>query len=341
MRLKSAIVFSALTLLASSGSAHAQDIIDEELKEKVENTEKKPDGWDLGATLGATLSFSHNSHVVGQPDGFAFQFGLVFSGFANMLAGDHEWQNTLSLQETVTRTPTIDLFLKTQDALDFSSTYLYHIPDVDWLGPFAQFSLKTQIFPGFDARDTQQTIIKTLANGTTETEVIDAQKEIDLTTWFEPLRLKQVVGMFANPITSDPISIHIQLGIGANEVFTQDGFVIDDNADTPELELVQLEDYVQAGGELEFDFGGKFNEIVTWGASASFFQPFYSSIDRGLSGIDLMTIDIKAKLSVKLAEWASLDYVFSALREPLIVNDWQIQNGLLLTIGFNVFQHYD
>ena len=39
---------------------------------------------------------------------------------------------------------------------------------------------------------------------------------------------------------------------------------------------------------------------------------------------------------MKLAKWASLDYLLSAKRIPLILDKWQVQNNLLFTTGFDI-----
>lgn len=328
----------AVVCLTLTSFAQAQDVIEDDLKATVSTAAaESQDGWKLGLTLGATISFQHNSKVVGSVDGANFQLGLVMDGFANFRSGDHEWQNSLGIRETFTKTPNVDLFLKSTDSLALKTTYLYRIPDVDWLGPFVRVSLDTSIFEGYDARPTDTTVIRTKTTGDTATEVVAAQESIDLTGYFEPLTLKEVAGLFANPVQEKEIQVNIQLGVGGTQTFTQNGYVLSDKADTPELELVQIEDFQQAGGELEIGIKGQVEEYMTWGTNASFFQPFYSSIDNGLSGLDLMTIKFNAGVSVRLAKWASLDYVLTAKREPLILDEWQVQNGLLLTAGFSIF----
>lgn len=334
------IVAGALTaaVILSGPLALAQDIIEDDLKKQVtETAPESKDGWKLGLNLGSTISFNHNSNVVGIPDGINFQIGVLIGTYANLREGQHEWLNTLDLKETFTKTTSIDLFLKSNDELTLKTTYLYHIVDVDWLGPFVRASMTAPVFPGFDARPDTVTLRKTNADGTVTDDTVESQHPITLTSAFEPTKLKEVAGMFANPIDMDSARLQIQLGLGSTQTFTADGFVITDDDKTPELEMSQLEDYIQVGGELEITLGGNLQKIIAWGVNASFFQPFYTTEDRGLSGVDLMTIDMSANLSVKLASWASLDYVLSAKREPLILDDWQVANGLLFTAGFSVF----
>jgi hypothetical protein len=77
---------------------------------------------------------------------------------------------------------------------------------------------------------------------------------------------------------------------------------VDDDAKTPELEVKQIRTATAAGD----------------------------------TGFARMTTQLAATLKVKLASWASLDDTFSARRVPLVVDKWQIQNGLLLTTSFTV-----
>jgi hypothetical protein len=51
------------------------------------------------------------------------------------------------------------------------------------------------------------------------------------------------------------------------------------------------------------------------------------------NALDLTNVEFRANLSVKLVEWASLDYQFKTLREPQLIDDFQIQNNLLFTFG--------
>jgi hypothetical protein len=46
-----------------------------------------------------------------------------------------------------------------------------------------------------------------------------------------------------------------------------------------------------------------------------------------------MNIDLGGQLSFKLVEWASLDYQIKAVREPQVLDGFQVRNSLLLTMG--------
>jgi hypothetical protein len=64
--------------------------------------------------------------------------------------------------------------------------------------------------------------------------------------------------------------------------------------------------------------------------------PMYTSIDTDLTGFDLLNTDLSFKVGLKMSKWASLDYVFSAKRVPVMVDQWQIVNNLVLSITANI-----
>jgi hypothetical protein len=61
------------------------------------------------------------------------------------------------------------------------------------------------------------------------------------------------------------------------------------------------------------------------------------SVDTELEGMGLLHTDLGANASLKIQEWLSLDYVLKIRRLPLLVDDWQVQNALLLTAGYSLF----
>lgn len=50
------------------------------------------------------------------------------------------------------------------------------------------------------------------------------------------------------------------------------------------------------------------------------------------------SLDIEAKLAIKLFSWMSLDYGLRVVREPLIIDEYQIQNNLLLNFSYTLFE---
>ncbi|MFT7626327.1 MAG: hypothetical protein ACI9WU_005522, partial [Myxococcota bacterium] len=54
--------------------------------------------------------------------------------------------------------------------------------------------------------------------------------------------------------------------------------------------------------------------------------PFWSDPDDGKSGLDLTTLEINGMLGIKLFSWMSLDYHLKVVREPQLLDGFQVQN---------------
>ncbi len=200
----------------------------EKAKEIVTAEEKQPDGWHYKLVLGANGSYTHNSSVVGLEDGSYVQIGIFLDGELTLRSGQHTWRNTLGIKYQQGKTPTIDPWVKSADELKFISLYRYALESVPWMGPFARFRLTTSMFPSEVVRAADATVynaseIETPINDRTTGEALAAQDTAEITGAFEPLILRETVGLFALPIESKKLNIEVSLGAGAQEVFTSGG----------------------------------------------------------------------------------------------------------------------
>jgi hypothetical protein len=232
-----------------------------------------------------------------------------------------------------TRSPAIDTWLKTRDAARFETLYLYHV--APWIGPFARFALDTQIFPGNDPQAKVTNYQITHVDGTIESL---SGTRLHLSNWFQPLTLKQSLGAFVQPYNKEKLHIEGRLGAGAQEVFADKALALSDKAETPDfVEVKELLSYQQLGAEALVEAAGDFRkEKISYKVGLGVMVPFVRSeqkADDTRNAFDLTNVDLIGNLSFKVIEWASLDYQLRVLRQPQLVDAWQISNNLLLTIG--------
>ncbi|MEY3012527.1 MAG: hypothetical protein RIT45_1262 [Pseudomonadota bacterium] len=298
---------------------------------------KRKDGWTKKLGLGANGSATSSSSVVGAVDGTTYQIGVLLDGEFNLVSGRHDWQNSLKVQHAQTRTPAVAAWLKSADNFELQSTWLYRLEAIDWVGPFARARLQTQLWRGETVRAGETIVERTPAGGTATSTTVAAETSIDLTSAFEPVIVAETAGFFANPFEGKSLTLHAKLGAGGQHIFSQGGYAMtafDDATNT--LKLAEIETTHQVGGELELEAKGEVNANVKWMARTRLFYPFVTKSEQALTGVDAMTTELQGGLSVKLAKWASLDYVVNVKRIPLVVDVWQVQHGLLLTTGFNL-----
>lgn len=352
IRLAVTIALAALAL-ARPEPARAQETdyvppgaqIEAALAEQKKAAEAKPaDGWTLKVELGLNGALTNTSGVVGTDDGNTVQFGVALKGRADLRAGQHEWRNELALAHAQTQTPALPVFVKGTDQLDVSSMYLYHIPAVPWLGPFARARLQTSIFAGrLVVADPAVQVTVDGAPTPLDTKTEDEKRYgvLELTDPFQPLLLRESAGVFAQPLDDKALRLTVSLGGGAQQVFADGGRAVTDDAATPVIEVGSLNDSQQIGVEVDIAANGAVTDTLGYSLGVNVLYPFYSDPEatvggEPLDGVELTNVEITGKLSVKLATWASLDYVLSAKYLPLIIDEWQVQNGLLLNSSFNL-----
>jgi len=335
------LVGAATLLVSTTASADEEGPKPEYIVEgeDLQDGEKeRPEGLSWRLNAGATFSAQDNRSVVGQQDGAAVSFGFKLDGGLEYVSGDHEWRNNLGVSAGVTRTPAVDRWVKAQDNLDVDSIYLYHIND--WFGAFARVAYNTTMFRGTDIRPAPTAYVINRRDGTEEEA--NGVTTLGLTDPFKPSRFKESLGLFAQPLKWKRLSVETRLGGGARQTLAAGQLALDDDPDeTPDaIEVKELGDVFQVGAEAALEVWGQIEESrVSYRASAEAMTPFYNNQDvpagEEKSAFELTNLAFRAALSVKLVEWASLDYELSAIREPQLLDAFQVRNNLLLTFGLS------
>lgn len=298
-------------------------------------------GWHGSLRVGANLNFTNNRKVVGQLDGNQFQFGGTFDGDLGYRLGEHDWRNNLGLLETFSYGPPVKALVKTADTLKFETAYFYHPIKVPWIGPFVRGSATTALFEGTDNRaaPTDYVITNEIDGQTGNPRQVLQTKRLRLSESFRPSTLRESAGLFMNPYSKDFLDIMILVGGGSTQVFADGQYALKDDAKTPVVELNRLSTYQQVGLEAGLALTGiAYAGKIKYKAYTDVLVPFWRSDkkpgDKRSLG-DLTNVEVGGMLSFKLVDWASVDYVLKAMRQPQLAQDWQLQNMLMLTFGYS------
>lgn len=359
------IIFLAIALLVFSLGRVKISLAQEgkpkvvEKPKELEGDAKKP-GFRPMLKGAAHFALGHSKNMAGTTDGTTLNFGYLVNSAVQYLSPTlaHEWQNALTLQLGYSRTPSIDALVKTSDTIDFKSSYLYHVPNISWFGPFASFALITAMLPGDAVLAKETKILKLRADevqlfdaagnlvdkngdpinlGHERIEYKEAGRRVRLTPPFAPLSLRESVGAFAIPLDKKEVKLDLRLGAGAWQTFVRDGYKVDDNSATANtLELRAMKDSFLLGPEFLAVVSGIVRENVVYQLSTLLMYPLYRSEETDLNKGQLINFELQALVQVKLLEWLSLDYTLKALWLPFIIDKWQIQNSLNITVSATI-----
>jgi hypothetical protein len=364
----------ALMPLLTAAQAYAQDATTNQVKKEATDIKvvdaPPPNGVFASLKADATFSFTDSQRVVGQPDGTTMNLGVKLDGHADVIEDAHEWRNSVLVNAGVTKTPAIQGFVKNTDILSVESIYLYHVRP--WIGPFARARMDAPMFAGTDVRPTPTNFIKKSQDGQIE-QSCDPDStapctttRFPLTDGFQPLTLKQSVGLFAQPHKSVPISIEARVGLGAQEILADKQYAVIDVPDTVEscpgpldadtgaraqstvpcIEISQLSDVMQLGVEANLEvWGSVYDNKISYKVYGGILAPFvhgplpklYTDSGGKDKVSQLTNIDFGANINFKLVEWASFGYELKAVRVPALLPDtFQVRNTFFLTVGLAV-----
>lgn len=303
----------------------------------VESITDREIGWDARLSLGASGSLTSNSNVVGKQEGSTFALSIALEGGLDYLYHRHELRNSLVVAETFTRTPAVSEFVKTADEVLLESIYYYLL--TSWAGPFARLSIDTSLLPTYVVQGSDEDFLITRPDGTVE-EFLDTDR-LRLAGSLEPTTFKESVGAWIRPYEEPFLKVEFRAGVGGRQTLAEGVIAIDDDDQTGDIEGIYLLDVIQAGTEFAAELAGAVvEERVTYRLSAVALTPFLNNAeaDDERSAVELTNVDLLGRISFKLVDWASIDYQLKAMRQPQLVEGWQVQNNLLLTISYALIE---
>lgn len=300
-------------------------------------SESTVSGWDqyLGGSIYGNLNESKD--VVGKADGSSTTLGLRLDGDLDYRRNGNEWRNNLGLNTSYARTPILDEYVKSEDILKLTSIYLFHIPEVEWAGPFVRASADTAMFAGYDNQAEAQTYEIARQDGSIAQEDTDRLK---LTDSFRPLKLKQSFGAFVQPLSESWLAFEVRSGMGFRQLIADGQLVITDDAATDVVEVNELGNYNKYGYEVGLELRGKTtNKLVSYQLSTDMLIPTYES-DKATgddrSPFEKRVVDIDAKVSFHLVEWASIDYLLKSTRDPSISDKTQQSQTIMFSMNHTI-----
>lgn len=332
MTLKHATLTTLILFLTSSALAQLETVTP---KKPLVASENLQEGWHPSLKFGGNFSLGSNSHVVGQTDGDTITLGSTIEGGLIYKKALREWRNKLNWLETISRNPTIDRYVKTNDNLKIESIYLRGLEKYPRIGPFVKLSAETAVFKGEDVREKEVTYQIRRRNQSIDTVTANSLR---LTDGFRPLTTKESVGFFAKIVDREKVKLEARLGIGAMQIAADRQLAVKDDGKTADIEVEELKSIDQVGTEAGLELAGQFDEKSSYSLTTEFLTPLSRGSDkvRDKNNFERTNIDITGRLQSKIYDWASLSYELKIKRQPELIDEYQVQHFLLLNFSYSL-----
>lgn len=323
-------LFTASTALAQDDELEYVDDADNALA----SDREYDDGFHGNLGVEASLNMVSNDNVVGQNDGTSILLGGGLDGGLVYVNGDHVLRNTLAYNTSWARTPSLETLIKNDDLVDLESLYNYYF--WDWLGPFARVNLQTSAFRTLAITADDRTYEITRPDGTVDTET---RSRLPLAENFRPLGLFESIGVALEPLSSERLRTSFRLGFGARQTFANGVLAIREDPGAPEaIDVLELQNSFQAGAEGFAGIEGRFeDQRIDYRFGATALVPFINNDDTDRSALELSRLGLTGNVRVGLFDWMGLTYNLRVLRDPQLIEATQIQNSLLLTFNYTLF----
>lgn len=291
------------------------------------------EGWAPFLGVTATLSLADNSSVVGQVDGFSTLFGLGLTGGADYARDQHLVRTSLTINEGFARTPVVDEFVKTNDAVKLEGLYNYFLTSN--LGLYGRLGIATDLFSATDIRAAPTSWVETVPGGMPIALTTNGFRQ-RLAGPLSPFTLNEQIGGFAEPLRETWLNLSLRAGIGGRHTFADGVLVNSDDKATPAIELTELHDVHQLGFEA---FGGGTGKLdggkALYKAGLSVLLPLVNNDPDRRSAVSLTRVGFEGALTFNVYSWMGLVYNLKVTRDPQLFSRGEekveVQNTLLLT----------
>jgi hypothetical protein len=280
--------------------------------------------WSGQLVLGLNAGLSHTQGVAGQDDELILAGDFTADMVVAYDRADHRFATILEITEGAEGEPTP--FYTASDLIRLDLIYLYDI--TDRIGPYARVRVLASVFPSEETVDEDTTIRRLLLDGSSEDVEVPAGERFRTGDILHELELREGAGLNLRLVRSAIANIALRLGAGFRQNRFNRAFVEDDDLETPEIEYRQLDDFQQSGLESLLVGDVRFTRVLTYTTELEVFEDFESLEDPSL--------DWQNTLSLRLSSFAFVDYALDLLLEPLVTEELQISQELLLRFSWEV-----
>lgn len=292
------------------------------------------DGWHYSLVTSNQFAFSSSSDVVGQQNGDTVSYSMDLSGSARYRKERHALDQELLVDLGTSRTPAVSQFIKSSDQTKYETIYRYQAAKGSRLSYYVLGRVKTSLFYGEDVRSTDTDYVISYRNGSQQT--LSGLRSLRLTEGLRPTTYNESLGLSWSLIEKKTQKLNIRLGIGFLQTATNGQFSIDDDADTDQVEVTELESYSLKGVETAVRFNGNWDEASGYQAQLDFFYPIDPVLEPGESAINLAETEFKLKLFTKYSKWLQVNYDFNLKNQPQVVDRVQVQQGISVAVNFEL-----
>lgn len=318
-------------LLLGAMNVEAADFLPDFLKE-MKPFEKQTDGFKLATSLNLPFSFAHSQSRLGIASGLYVDIaGKAFSTLSYQKSL-HSFGATILLAEGFSTSPSNDgAWDKSMDILRLESRYLHNT--LPWLSLFAHARAETSVFKSVSRHDLDKNFeIRGLDDKIRDTKKV---KELKLADPFAPIFLQENLGALATIFNREYLNVEAKTALSLRQTLAHGQMVLV-KEEKANIVVRDLKNFYQFGFLLGAAFNGQaFEDKVAYRAGIDTTWPFWQTPKSQKTFLDSLIIEASAGIALKLTSFSSLQYEYTAVRLPEVLEAFQQNHLVNLNIGFD------
>lgn len=287
--------------------------------------------WTRRMYLGANLGMSQSDGVPGAADQLALSSDFFLDAFVAFERSSHSFIGIFEIEEGIILVSPANAESQplqwSRDQLRLDAIYTYYLNPR--FGPYVAFGNLTTLFPSRVIATDDITVRRVFSNGTSRDQFVPGGEAYQTSRPFGSVQFAEGAGINLRLLRTAAIDANFRVGAGFRQNLFREAFVSDDVPGTAEVELRQLDNLFQEGLEAILAARVRLFRFLTYTTEVEAFV--------GFSELSDPSAIWENTLSFRIASFASLDYTLNLAHQPLITNDLQLSQNILLRLAWSVF----
>ena len=288
-----------------------------------------------------SASYTHNRYVAGKADGHYVQADANIVLNYKYKKDIHEILTDLNWKEGASYTPAFDGWVIANDLfkVDFRYNLMFH----KIAGYYLKAGLETHFLPGYDYRSDEMTYQDQEGN-----ELAKGEKKYKTSKPGKPFYLTEGTGIFVRPVEEEAANLEIYAGLAGREVFVGDESYVVSGVEGDVATLKLLDDVYELGGEAGLLLKGNLHKrIISYDLMSRVIFPFvfdkdtYRDSEGEFKYSDAIQFETRFRLDVSVHEYVAFFYELNVKRDYSTVRDWQVSNGLYLSVFYELDKRFN
>lgn len=325
-------IFVLIAMALSSLNAFSDSELKFDFRKNMRHIGAQPEGFALSTALELPFSFSHSQSRLGVESGSYLDLAGKIKTALHYRRELHDWSTSAFLSESYSMSPSIkNRWIKSLDLLRFETRYLYNV--LPRVSPYVHARLETSIFESVDLQESESTYELRNIDGTKRETV--TLSELKLSDPFRPLYFQESIGVAIALVEKTYFTWEIKTALSFRQTIADNQRVFVKETDDARI-IRDLHSFYQIGPLLGTAINGHmWDDKIEYSVGIDIVWPFWQQpIITKRDFLNSLIVEASAGITLKLTDWSSLDYQYTASRVPDILEKFQQNHILNLDISF-------